>query len=55
MKDSAVKIDRELEKQVELFLKRKENKFIYTSKKQIVNLAIIEFLKLRQLNNINKK
>lgn len=55
MKDSVVKIDKELEKQIEFFLKRKENKFVYASKKQIVNIAIIEFLKLRQFNDNNRK
>ncbi len=37
-----VKIDSELMKQVEELLKKQ--KFVYSSKKQVVNLAIIEFL-----------
>ena len=37
-----VKIDKELMKKIEEFLKN--NKYQYSSKKQIVNLAIIEFL-----------
>ncbi|HLD37804.1 MAG TPA: hypothetical protein VJA86_04405 [Candidatus Nanoarchaeia archaeon] len=41
-KDAAVKIDRELLKKVEEFARK--NKFLYSSKKQVVNLAILEFL-----------
>lgn len=37
-----VKIDGELMKEIEKLIKK--NKFLYTSKKQVVNLAIIEFL-----------
>jgi len=40
--DSVVKIDSELEKKISELIKR--NKFLYSSKKQVVNLAIIEFL-----------
>lgn len=53
VKDSVVKIDNSLMKEIEYFLK--ENKFKYSSKKQVVNLAIIEFLKLNSLNKSNKK
>ena len=42
MPDSVVKVDKELLKKVEEFVKK--NKFLYTSKKQFMNLAIIEFL-----------
>ena len=41
--DVAVKVDRELLEKVERFVK--ENRFTYSSKKQVVNLAVIEFLK----------
>jgi len=41
--DSVVKIDAALLKQIEEFVK--ENKYKYSSNKQVVNLAIIEFLK----------
>ncbi len=41
-KDAAVKIDKELLKKVEEFARK--NKFFYSSKKQVVNLAILEFL-----------
>jgi metal-responsive CopG/Arc/MetJ family transcriptional regulator len=47
-KDSAVKIDSDLLKKIEDFIKK--NKFYYTSKKQVVNLAIIEFLNSRSLD-----
>ncbi len=42
MPDAVVKIDKELVKKIENFIRR--NRFLYTSKKQVVNLAIIEFL-----------
>lgn len=47
--DKAVKVDKELLKEIEEFIKR--NKFVYSSKKQVVNLALIEFLKLRSFKN----
>ena len=53
MGDSVVKIDKELLKKVEEFIKK--NKFAYSNKKQVVNLAIIEFLKTYSLKNKNKK
>ena len=54
MADSVVKIDEQLLKKVEDFVKK--NKFIYSSKKQVVNLAIIEFLKLNSLkSNVGNK
>jgi len=54
MKDSVVKIDEELLKKIEKFIS--ENKFIYTSKKQVVNLAILEFLNSKSLDkNIKKR
>ncbi|MCX6748282.1 MAG: hypothetical protein NT076_01635 [Candidatus Pacearchaeota archaeon] len=46
-----VKIDSGLMKQVEELVKKQ--KFVYSSKKQVVNLAIIEFLKSKTV--INKK
>ena len=52
MADGVVKVDRELLKEVEAFVKK--NKFIYSSKKQVVNLAIIEFLRSKSLK-IKKK
>jgi len=53
MKDAVVKIDGELLARIENFVK--ENKFQYSSNKQVVNLAIIEFLKMNELNNKTKK
>jgi hypothetical protein len=44
--DGVVKVDKELLKQVEDFVDK--NRFLYTSKKQVVNLAIIEFLKIQK-------
>lgn len=46
MGDGVVKIDSELLKKIEDFVKK--NKFTYSSKKQVVNLAILEFLKLQK-------
>ena len=52
-KDSVVKIDSELAERIEEFIKK--NKFSYSSKKQVVDLAIIEFLNLKLLDNKDKK
>ncbi len=41
--DSVVKIDTEILKEIEKFLEN--NKYKYSSKKQVVNLALIDFLK----------
>ncbi len=51
--DKAVKVDKELLKEIEEFIKK--NKFVYSSKKQVVNLAIIEFLKSKSFKNKDKK
>ncbi len=53
MADGVVKIDSELLKKIEKFVK--ENKYLYSSKKQAVNLAIIEFLNAHALNKKRKK
>jgi len=53
MSDAVVKIDKELEKRIEEIIKK--NKFVYTSKKQVVNLALVEFLKLKSLEKNKKK
>jgi hypothetical protein len=52
-KDSVVKIDFELSKKIDNFIKK--NKFYYASKKQVVNLAIIEFLKSHSLGKLDKR
>jgi len=52
MTDAVVKIDQELLKRIEEFIRR--NKFLYTSKKQVVNLAIIEFLNSHSFKNKSK-
>jgi len=41
-KDSVVKVDSELLKEIEDFINK--NKYVYSSKKQVVNLALLEFL-----------
>ena len=51
--DGVVKIDKELLKEIEEFIKK--NKFVYSSKKQVVNLAIIEFLKSKSFKNKDKE
>jgi hypothetical protein len=53
MADAVVKIDKEVEKKVEEFIRR--NRFLYASKKQLVNIAIIEFLKSEELKENMKK
>ena len=53
MKEAVVKIDSELMKKIEKFMK--SNKYAYTSKKQVVNLAIIEFLNNHSIKLNEKK
>ncbi len=48
-----VKIDGSLLKKIEKLIK--ENRFLYSSKKQVVNLAIIEFLNRIKLNKGKQK
>jgi metal-responsive CopG/Arc/MetJ family transcriptional regulator len=53
-KDRTVKVDKELLKKVEDFINK--NKFLYTSKKQVVNLAVSEFLKKKkEIEEIHNK
>lgn len=47
MKDSVVKIDKELEKKIEELIERE--RFLYKSKKQVVDLAILEFLNKKSI------
>lgn len=47
-KDGVVKIEKKLLKEIEEFVKK--NKYFYSSKKQVVNLAIIEFLKSKSFS-----
>jgi hypothetical protein len=51
--DSVVKIDKKLLKEIEEFIKA--NKFVYSSKKQVANLAIIEFLKTHSFQSKSRK
>ena len=51
-RDVAVKVDFELLKKIENFIQK--NKFAYSSKKQVVNLAIIEFLNKKSVDNMKK-
>ena len=44
-KESVVKVDSKLLKNVEAFIKKEENRLIYANKKQFVDLAILEKLK----------
>ena len=53
LKDVAVKVDSELLKKIEALIQK--NKFDYSSKKQVVNLAIIEFLNNKNIDNTKKK
>jgi len=49
-KESVVKIDTSLLKQVEEFINKNENKLIYVNKKQFIDLAVFE-----KLNRTRKK
>ena len=51
--DAVVKVDRKLLKEVEEFVKN--NRFLFTSKKQVVNLALSEFLNQRKLDKGKEK
>ncbi|MBU0894017.1 MAG: hypothetical protein KKF48_02445 [Nanoarchaeota archaeon] len=42
-KDSVVKIDSILSKEIEEFIKKEENRFRFVNKKQFVDLAVHEF------------
>lgn len=53
MADEVVKIDSELMREIEKLIEKE--KYKYSSKKQVVNLSIIEFLKLHSLNKSSKK
>lgn len=53
MADGVVKVDSKLLKEIDRFIQK--NKFIYASKKQVVNLAVIEFLNAKSLDKDNKK
>lgn len=52
-KDSGavVKIDSSLLKEVEKFVNREENKFKFVNKKQLIDLAVHEFLKKMEAKN----
>lgn len=52
MKDAVVKIDAELEKQIVKLIEKE--KYKYSSKKQVVNLALIEFLNKHSLKTGKK-
>lgn len=41
VKEAVVKIDSELLRMIEKFMQDKENRFVFLSKKQVVNMAII--------------
>jgi hypothetical protein len=43
--DSVVKIDSELLKKVESFIKKSENRLVYANKKQFIDIAVLEKLK----------
>ena len=53
MGDVAVKVDENLLKEVEELIKRE--KYLFSSKKQVMNLALVEFLNVRGLTKSGKK
>ena len=53
VKDAVVKIDKALLDKIEELIS--ENKYQYASSKQVVNLAVLEFLKSNSLNKLNNK
>ena len=44
-KDSVVRIDSEILREVEAFINKKENKLKYVNKKQFIDIAVYEMLK----------
>jgi len=54
-KDSVVKIDTSLLKDVENFIQKKENKFKFVNKKQFIDLAVFEFLNKKEVENGKKR
>ena len=44
MKDKVVKIDADLFKEVEAFIKKKENRYKYVNKKQFIDMAVSKYL-----------
>lgn len=46
--NSVVKIDFELLKEVEAFIKKKENKYRYVNKKQFIDLAVADYLRRKR-------
>lgn len=53
MGDGVVKIDESLEKQIEELIKK--NKFLYSSKKQVVGIAVNEFLNSNSITKPTKR
>jgi|TARA_B100001971_G_C17859939_1_gene367831 hypothetical protein len=53
--DSVVKIDSELLDEVGEFINLDENKFKYVNKKQFVDLAVINFLRLNKKNRVKRR
>lgn len=51
--DSVVKIDKVLLSKVEDFIS--ENKYHYSSLKQVINIAVLEFLKSNSFNKTEEK
>ena len=53
--DSVVKIDSELLNEVGEFINLDENKFRYANKKQFIDLAVIDFLRLNKKNRVKRR
>tara|TARA_Y100000310_G_scaffold330071_1_gene401042 strand:+ start:887 stop:1072 length:186 start_codon:yes stop_codon:yes gene_type:complete len=51
--DAVVKVDKNLLKEIEELVKN--NRFLYANKKQVVNLALLEFLKLHSFKKESKQ
>ncbi len=51
--NAVVKIDKDLLKEIDKFIEK--SNFVYSNKKQVVNLAIIDFLKLNKFKESKKK
>ncbi len=52
-KGSVVKIDSELLKRVENFIRKEENRLKFVNKKQFIDLAVNDFLKKYEKENDN--
>lgn len=55
MADKVVKIDSDLLREVEEFIRLRENRFRYVNKKQFIDLAVAEYLRNKKRKGAKKR